>query len=138
LKLVDSDLPWRNRAQFYAVAAQVLRNILVDYARARGSQKRWGEAQRVSLDDVVLVTRESSSSILEIDEVLCRLSEQDSRKGRMVEFFFFGGLTYEEIAAALEVSPATVHRELRLARAWLHRELMAGRGETNHGGAGLP
>jgi RNA polymerase sigma factor (TIGR02999 family) len=88
LKLVDSDLPWQNRAQFYAVASQVLRNVLVDYARARGSQKRWGEAQRVSLDDVILVSPESCSSVLELDEALRRLSEQDARKGRIVEFFF--------------------------------------------------
>lgn len=123
LKLVGSDLPWQSRAQFYAVASQVLRNVLVDYARARGSQKRWGEAQRVSLDDVILVSPENCSCVLELDEAVRRLSEQDARKGRIVEFFFFGGLTYEETAAALEISPATVHRELRLARAWLHREL---------------
>lgn len=127
LKLVDSDLPWQSRAQFYAVASQVLRNILVDYARARGSKKRWGEAQRVSLDDVILVSPESCSSVFELDEALRRLSKQDARKGRIVEVFFFGGLTYEETAAALEISPATVHRELRLARAWLHRELTRSR-----------
>jgi len=123
LKLVDSDLPWRNRVQFYAVAAQVLRNILVDYARARGSQKRWGGAQKVSFDEALLVCAENSSSILELDAALQRLSQQDARKGQIMELVFFAGLTYDETAAALDISAATVHRELRLAKAWLHREL---------------
>ena len=123
LKLVDSDLSLNDRAHFYAVAARLLRQILVDHARAKGSYKRGAGAAQVPLDEAVVVGGTPPGSILELDEAMRRLAEQDDRKSRLVELIYFGGLTYDEAAAALGISTATVHRELRLAKAWLHREL---------------
>jgi len=123
LKLVDADMAWQDRVHFFAVSARLLRNILVDHAKANKRQKRGGGAEKVTFDDAILIGPETHSGILEVDEALKRLAEHDERKSQIVELLFFGGLTYDEAAAALQISPATVHRELKMAKAWLHREL---------------
>jgi RNA polymerase sigma-70 factor, ECF subfamily len=121
--LVDVDLTWQDRRHFYAVAARVMRQILVDHARSQKRQKRGGGAPQIPLDEAVLVGPETSPDVLNLDESLQRLSDLDRRKAQIVELLFFGGLTYEEIAGVLDVSPATVHRELKMAKAWLYRDL---------------
>lgn len=126
LRLMDADIGWQDRAHFYAVAARVVRRILVEYARTRSREKRGGGEEMVPLDEAVVVGPEASATVLELDEALQRLATLDQRKSDIVQMLFFGGLTYDETAAALEISPATVHRELKLAKAWLHRELAQG------------
>jgi len=110
---------------FYAVSARMLLRILVDHAKSRNRNKRGGEFQKIPLDEAVVVGPESDHGIVELDEALQRLAKQDQRKSELIELLFFGGLTYDEAAAALKISAATVHRELTLAKAWLHRELVA-------------
>jgi RNA polymerase sigma factor (TIGR02999 family) len=131
LRLVAADGDWQDRVHFYAVAARVMRRILVDYARGQARQKRGGGADKVSLDDAVVVGGDSGPDLLDLDFALQKLSLQDARKSGIVEMLFFGGLTYEESAAALGISPATLHRELKLAKAWLYREL--GQARAQHG-----
>lgn len=123
LRLAGSDAEWKDRVQFYAVAARVMRHILVDHARSHRRQKRGGGAEKVSLDEAIMVGEESSLDLLELDQALQKLSALDERKSQVIELLFFGGLTYDESAAALNISPATLHRELKLAKAWLYREL---------------
>lgn len=123
LRLVDSDISWQNRVHFYAVAAQVLRHILVDHAKANRREKRGGNAEKIPLDEAVVVSPEASAEVVSLDEALKRLAINDERKSKIVELAFFGGMSHEEIAAALKTSSKTVQRELRVAKAWLHREL---------------
>jgi RNA polymerase sigma-70 factor, ECF subfamily len=123
MRLVKTDLPWQNRAHFYAVASRVMRHILVDHAKSSHRQKRGGAAEKLPIDEAVLVSPGTLPQIVELDDSLNRLSVHDSRKAEIVELLFFGGLTHDEIAAALNISPATVQRELKLAKAWLHRDL---------------
>ena len=123
LRLVDSEIALQDRVHFYVISARLLRRILVDHAKSRNRHKRGGEFQKIPLDEAVLVGPESDHGILELDEALQRLAAQDQRKRELIELLFFGGLTYDEAADALKISPATVHRELTLAKAWLHREL---------------
>ena len=123
IRLLDADIGWQDRAHFYAVAARVLRRILVEYARSHSRQKRGGGEEPVPLDEAVVVGPEAASMVLDLDEALLRLAALDPRKSEIIQLLFFGGLTYDETAAALDISPATVHRELKLAKAWLHREL---------------
>lgn len=123
LRLVDVDVAWQDRVHFYAVSARILRRILVDHAKARNRHKRGGEFEKTPLEEAILVGPESDRGIVELDEALQRLAVQDRRKSELIELLFFGGLTYDEAAAALKISPATVHRELTLAKAWLHLEL---------------
>lgn len=123
LRLVGADVQWEGRVHFFAVAAQTMRRILVDHARARGRAKRGGGAQPITLDEALAVSPEPTVDVVAIDEALERLSALDPRKARVVELHFFGGMTYDETAAALGVSAATVDRELRVAKAWLYREL---------------
>lgn len=123
LRLVGSDVAWEGRVHFLAVAAQVMRHILVDHARARARAKRGGGAERVTLDEALSSVADRPDDLLALDEALERLGAFDERKARVVELHYFGGLTYDEVAGALDVSPATVDRELRLAKAWLYREL---------------
>lgn len=123
MRLVKVEADFNNRVHFFAVSARLLRRILVDHARAQHRQKRGAGGQRITLDEALLVGPAAPSGILELDDALQRLAAQDPRKSEVVELLFFGGLTYDEAAAALHISPATVHRELRLAKAWLHREL---------------
>jgi len=123
LELVDMLVDWQDRAHFFAIAARQMRRILVDYARARGSQKRGGDRHRQTLDDVLMTEPALDADILDLDEALTRLAEFDDRKCQVVELHFFAGLTYDEMSAALGISAATVDRELRMAKAWLYREL---------------
>jgi RNA polymerase sigma factor (TIGR02999 family) len=123
LRLMDADIGWQNRAHFYAVAARTVRRILVEYARTRSRQKRGSGQELIPLDEAVVVGPEAASTVLDLDEALQRLAALDPRKSEIIQLLFFGGLTYDETAAALDISPATVHRELKLAKAWLHREL---------------
>lgn len=122
LRLLGSKVEWADRVHFYAVAAQTMRRVLVDHARARARDKRGGGAVRVPLEEN-LAGVSPSADIVALDEALERLSALDSRKARAIELHYFGGLTYDEAAHVLGVSPATVDRELRLAKAWLYREL---------------
>lgn len=124
LRLVESDATFNDRVHFYAVAARMLRHILVDHARTNNRQKRGAGAERLTLDEAIMVGA-PQPQLLELDEALNRLAARDKRKSEIVELLFFGGLTYDETAAALGISPATVHRELTMAKAWLHRELAA-------------
>ena len=123
LRLVNAELNFNDRVHFYAVAARLLRHILVDHAKSLNRAKRGGGVHKLSLDEALVVGQAAPSGILDLDEALQRLAAHDSRKAELVELLFFGGLTYDEAAAALSISPATVHRELRMAKAWLHREL---------------
>ena len=123
LKLVDADVAFQDRVHFYAVSARILRRILVDYARSQNRQKRGGEFDKVPLDEAILIGPKADRGVIELDEAMQRLAVQDERKSSLIELLFFGGLTYDEAAEALKISPATVHRELTLAKAWLHREL---------------
>ena len=130
LRLVSSDqAEWRDRAHFFAAAAQVMRHLLVDRARARRFAKRGGGAHRVTLDEAAAVTRERDPDLLALDEALCRLAAVDERKSRLVELRYFGGLSAEEAAEVLGVSAITVKREWLKAKAWLYRELSRGCGD---------
>ena len=124
LKIAKSDQQnWQNRAHFFGVAATAMRHILVDYARTKQRQKRGGVQERVSLKDNMSVSRDQTSELVDLDEVLKSLEMLDGRKSRVVELKFFGGLTNEEIAEVLKISPETVKRDWRFARTWLLREL---------------
>ena len=123
LKLVDASVSWQNRAHFLAVAAHIMRNILIDHARARRRDKRGGGGVRVTLYEADIASAGPEPDILDLEEALARLDTFDNRKAKVVEMNFYGGMTYDEIAEALEISPATVDRELRMAKAWLYREL---------------
>jgi len=124
VRLVDlRQVRWQNRAHFFGVAAQLMRHILVDFARARRRAERGGYKQQVSLDEAAVVSKEKSADFIALDDALKSLAEIDPRKSRMVELRFFGGLSVEETAEALNVSPRTVMREWSLARDWLYREL---------------
>jgi RNA polymerase sigma factor (TIGR02999 family) len=123
LRLIDFDVPWQDRIHFFAVSARLLRRILVDHAKASKRQKRGGGVAAITLDEALIVGPQISAGLLDLDEAMQRLAAQDQRKSEIIELLCFGGLTYDETAAALNMSPATVHRELKLAKAWLHREL---------------
>jgi RNA polymerase sigma factor (TIGR02999 family) len=125
LRLADASGDWQDRVHFYAVAARVMRNILVDRARAGKGQKRGGDAERIAFDEAVFVGPSPVPGLTDLDEALQRLEVHDPRKAQVVEMLFFGGLTYDEAAAALGVSGATVHRDLKMAKAWLHKDLSA-------------
>jgi len=124
LRLVDvRNVNWQDRAHFYALCARLMRRILIDFARSRTFQKRGGGATHVQLDEAVTVSAVVGSELLAVDHALKQLSTVDLRKSQVVELRFFGGLTVEETAVALRVSPETVMRDWRLAKAWLMREL---------------
>jgi RNA polymerase sigma factor (TIGR02999 family) len=114
---------WQNRAHFCAIAAHSMRQILIERARARNAQKRWGDKARVTLDEALVHGGEQSIDLLALDSALERLAGLDPEQARIVELRFFGGLTVEETADELGVSPATVKRHWTVARAWLAREL---------------
>lgn len=124
LRLVNQKVHWQNRSHFFAIAAEVMRRILVDYARKRRYAKR-GNAQKVELDEAMLMARERSSELIALDEALTRLAEFDERKSRVVELRFFGGLSVEETADVLNISVNTVKRDWSTARAWLYKEVMS-------------
>src|SRR5262245_25485522 len=124
LRLVDDPTrTWQNRSHFVAVAAQLMRRIMVDRARERRALKRGGGALKVSLDDVALVSERQSEELLALDEALEKLAVLDPRKSQIVELRYFGGLTVEETAAFLKMSDRTVKREWRMAKMWLYRSL---------------
>jgi len=123
LRLVHADIPWEDRVHFFAVAARVMRRILVDHAKANRRIKRGAGGAKVSLDEALVVSAEPSEGLLELNDAMERLAVFDKRKSELVELLFFGGLTYDEAAGALQISPATVHRELKLAKAWLYQAL---------------
>jgi RNA polymerase sigma factor (TIGR02999 family) len=124
LRLVDvTNVEWHARAQFFALAAQIMRRILVDAARARGSHKRGGMAPKVNIDETAVLSLGTDRSILALDEALTAFSQVAPRQAKVVELRYFGGLTEEEIVAALDISPRTVRRDWNLAKAWLLREL---------------
>lgn len=123
-RLIDwKNVRWQNRAHFFGVAAQMMRRILVDHARARDYQKRGGGAKPLSLEETAFVSQERNPDLVALDEALKTLERHDPRKSRIVELRFFGGLTVEETAEVLKASSRTVMREWSLARAWLYREL---------------
>ena len=123
IRLVDMKVSWQDRAHFFAVAARLMRRLLVDHARGHHRAKREGDAAKISLDDAVEVSSGPALNVLAVDEALTRLTEFDPRKSEILELRYFGGLNNDEVAEALGVSRATVQRDLRLAKAWLHREL---------------
>jgi len=124
LRLIDApQMQWQNRAHFFAVSAQLMRHILVDFARARHNLKRGGQAPQVSLDEALFIAPEQDADLVALDDALKSLAEIDERKSRVVELRFFGGLSVEETAEVLKVSPDTVMRDWRLAKMWLLREI---------------
>jgi RNA polymerase sigma factor (TIGR02999 family) len=124
LRLVDvTNVEWQARAQFFAIAAQMMRRVLVDAARKHGSRRRDGIAPKVNLDESALLWPSPDRSILAVDEALTAFSQVAPRQAQVVELRYFGGLTEEEIVAALKISPRTVRRDWDLAKAWLMREL---------------
>jgi len=124
LRLADQTSPhWQNRAHFFAVAARAMRQILVSYARSQRAQKRGGGALRIDLNEAALVSPEESKEIVDLHEALERLAELDSRKARVVELKYFGGLNYDEIAEVLKISRITARRDWEFAKLWLYTEL---------------
>jgi RNA polymerase sigma factor (TIGR02999 family) len=124
LKLIDiSDVDWQDRAHFFAFASQTMRHILVDYARTQAREKRGGGAQKLSLDEAISFSKETEVDLLSLDEALRELAAIDQQQGKIVELRFFGGLTVEETAVVLHISPATVKREWRIAKAWLFKRM---------------
>ena len=124
LRLVGQQkIEWQNRAHFFAVTARVMRHVLIDHARQRRYAKRGGEAHQVALDEAATLSDERAAELVALDEALDELAKLDPRKGRVVELRYFGGLGLEETAQVLEVSPMTVRRDWRAAKAWLYRAL---------------
>lgn len=124
VRLVDaSRINWQSRSHFIAICARTMRRVLIDSARARGYQKRGGGADQAALEEALLVWSEPPADILSLDEALTHLSEMDERASRIVEMRFFGGLTVNETAEVLQISPETVLRDWKAAKAWLLREL---------------
>jgi RNA polymerase sigma factor (TIGR02999 family) len=124
LKLVDQkEANWEDRAHFIAVAAQVMRNVLIDHARSRQRVKRGGLQKKVPLEESVLVSEDQTDDMIALDAALERLAKIDARQSRIVELRYFGGLTVEQTSQVLNISPKTVKRDWAVARAWLHREL---------------
>jgi RNA polymerase sigma-70 factor, ECF subfamily len=127
LRLIDvSRVRWQDRAHFFAMSARLMRRILVDHARSRKSQKRGGATRKVSLEEALVVSSERGSDLVALDDALKGLAAVDARKCQVVELRYFGGLSVEESAEALQVSPDTILRDWRLAKAWLLRELSRG------------
>lgn len=130
LRLVDiRRINWQNRVHFVAICAQVMRRVLTDYARSRHYQKRGGGAPQISLDETALISSRPDPDLAALDDALKALFVFDERKSRIVELRFFGGLTVEETAEALNISPETVMRDWKLAKVWLLREVKRGQGD---------
>jgi len=124
LRLADQSNPnWQSRAHFFAVAAQAMRRILVSYARSNRAQKRGGGAARIELDEAAILSPEQSNEIVDVHEALEKLGKLDSRKARVVELKYFGGLNHDEIAEVMKISTVTVRRDWVFAKAWLYDEL---------------
>ena len=138
LRLAPSAQESRNRAQFYAVASQVMRHVLVDYARRRLADKRGGGGAAVELLDTLVVSEDHLDQVLIFEDLIRRLEKTDERSAQVVVFRFYGGMQIEEIAEELEVSPRTVKRDLRYGRAWLHAEFKSRPPEGNSGFENAP
>jgi RNA polymerase sigma factor (TIGR02999 family) len=124
LRLVNrTGVHWQNRAHFFAIAARSMRSILVDHARGLAYAKRGGGATKIALDEAMIVSQERAAEVVALDETLSILTEIDPKQGRIVELRFFGGLTIEETAEVLDLSPATIKREWTTAKAWLYQQL---------------
>jgi RNA polymerase sigma factor (TIGR02999 family) len=124
LRLVDQQaVEWRDRAHFFAAAAQMMRHILIDHARSHRYAKRGAGAQHIPLDDVTVVSQERAAELIALNDALTRLAKIDQRKGQIVELRFFGGLTVDETAEVMKLAPITIKREWRSAKAWLHSEI---------------
>jgi RNA polymerase sigma factor (TIGR02999 family) len=129
-RLVDQQaVQWQNRAHFFGVAAQMMRRILIDHAKSHGRAKRGGGRQKVDLDQAVALTAEQAGELLALDEALATLGQFDARKGKIVELRYFGGLSVEETAEVLGISPNTVMRDWAMAKAWLYNQI---KGEGDH------
>jgi RNA polymerase sigma-70 factor (ECF subfamily) len=126
LRMVDqSRVQWQNRAQFFGIAAQLMRRILVDHARAHVAAKRGGQAEHISLEDAQISPEERAAELVQLDAALMELAEVDIRKSRIVELRFFGGLSIDETAEAMGVNSATVRRDWTVAKTWLHHRIRA-------------
>ena len=137
MRLAGQDhVDWQNRSHFFAVCAQVMRNLLVDRARSRQAEKHGGGARQVSLDEAAISTPEKQIDLLALDEALDRLAVIDARKSRIIEMRYFGGMSVEETAEVLDISPITVKREWLKARAWLYHQMNES-GEALEGGMQL-
>ena len=124
IRLVNREnVHWQNRAHFFGIAAQLMRTILVDHARSHATAKRGGAAGKLQLDEALVVSEQKASEVIALDDALNRLTLMDSQQSRIVELRFFGGLTVEETAEVLHLSPATIKREWTTAKAWLYQEL---------------
>ncbi len=124
LRLIDSSqVRWQNRTHFFAISAQLMRRILVDFARAKKAGKRGGQDQKITFDEALPVSSEQESELIALDEALNELAVLNERQSRIVEMRYFGGMTEEEIAETLDISTRTVRRDWSIARAWLYREL---------------
>lgn len=131
LRLVDvRKISWQDRAHFFAISAQLMRRILIDFARSRRNRKRGGNAFHLPLDEALIVSHQPRADLIALDDALKTLATVDDRKSRVIELRFFGGLNVQETAAVLRVSPETVIRDWRLAKVWLLREL---RGQKHNG-----
>jgi RNA polymerase sigma factor (TIGR02999 family) len=131
LRLVKvNEVEWQDRAHFFAVCAQLMRRILTDFARSHGYQKRGAGAPHIPLDEALIVSAQPTVDLVSLEQALTRLGETDPRKAKVVEMKFFGGLTIEQTAEVLQISPETVNRDWSMARAWLLRELD---GDGHHG-----
>ena len=134
LRLVDQrSVEWQDRAHFFAVAAQVMRHILIDHARRHQAAKRGAGATHVALDQAETISENRAAEFVALDEALTKLTAIDERKSRIVELRFFGGLTVDEVARILNLSPITIKREWRSARAWLEREIRRQENECDPG-----
>ncbi len=132
LRLIDaSQVRVENRRHFFAISSRLMRQVLVDLARERGSKKRGGRAEQVSLDEAMVVSNQRGEGLLALDEALAALAEFDARKSQVVEMRFFGGMSVEETAEALNVSVDTVHRDWRLAKSWLLRRLCGAKADES-------
>jgi RNA polymerase sigma-70 factor (ECF subfamily) len=126
LRLVGEDIDWNSRAHFIGLAANVMRRVLVDYARARNAEQRGGGLQRVEMEDELAVSAEQLDEVEHLDEALKKLERENPRQARVVELRYFGGLSVEQIGALLQIAPRSVKRDWALARIWLFRELRPG------------
>jgi len=127
LRLINArQVEWKDRAHFFAISANLMRRILVEFARSRGRNKRGGDARKVELDEALVITPQRGTDLVALDDALTALAAFDERKAKVIELRFFGGLSVEETAEILNVSPHTVMRDWRLAKLWLWRELKHG------------
>jgi len=124
-KLIGVDAEWQNRAHFYALAARMMRRLLVNHANSRRAQKRGGDALQVTLHEELHAGKSPDEDVLELDMALAELGANDERKSSILELHYFGGLTHEQIAVAMDISESTVRRELRVAKIWLRKSLSA-------------